>query len=332
VELRALGGSDLRVSILGLGCWPLGGGDGWGDTDQKQAVATIHAALDHGINLFDTAEAYNAGRSEEIVGLALADRRDRALIATKVSPGNTEPQVLRAHLEASLQRLRTDYVDLYQVHWPMPEERVEPALAELEALKAEGKIRAIGVSNHGVRQLDQVVWTGAPIASNQLAYNLLTRAIEFEVAPACRKYGISIMAYMPLMQGLLADRYATPDDVPAFRARTRHFDAARAGARHGEAGHEKLVFSALDRIRELCRRIDRPMAEVALGWVMANRTVACTLVGGRRPDQLLRNIAAAEKPLAPEVVSELNDITQPLRDAMGPNIDLWQGAERARSF
>lgn len=332
MERRAVGGSDLRVSVLGLGCWPLGGGDGWGETDVQQGIATIHAALDHGINLFDTAEAYNDGRSEEIVGIALADRRDRALIATKVSPRNTEPSALRAHCEASLRRLRTDYVDLYQIHWPLPSERVEAAIATLEALRAEGKIRSIGVSNHGVCQLDEVVWTGAPVASNQVVYNLLTRAIEFEVVPACRKYGMSVIAYMPLMQGLLADRYGSPDEVPGFRARTRHFASDRAGARHGGPGHEALVFETLGRVRDVCRRLGRPMAEVALGWVMNSRTVASVLVGGRKPEQLLRNLAAAESPLPPDAVAELDAITRPLKDAMGPNIDLWQEGARSRSF
>jgi len=332
VEQRPLGASDLTVSVLGLGCWPLGGGDGWGDVAEKEGLATVHAALDQGINFFDTAEGYNRGRSEEVLGKALAGRRDRALIATKVSPSNTEPDVLRKHCEASLRRLRTDHIDLYQIHWPMPPERVDGAMEELENLQREGKVRTIGISNHGVTQMEKVLWTGAAIASNQVSYSLLARAIEFEVAPACRQYGLSVIAYMALMQGLLADVYQTPDQVPAFRARTRHFSSARHGARHGGPGHEEATFHALDEIRDLCRRLGQPMARVALAWVLANKTVACVLIGSRKPAQLERNIEAASLHLSDEVIDELERITRPLRDAMGPNIDLWQGRANRRSY
>ena len=331
MEQKALGGSDLRVSALGLGCWPLGGGDGWGAVDEQQAVATIHAALDHGINFFDTAEGYNAGRSEEVVGKALADRRDRALIATKVSPSHTTPQALRESLENSLRRLQTDYVDLYQVHWPMPPENVDGAIEVLEEMVASGKVRTLGVSNHGVQQLDQVVWTGAPIASNQLCYSLLTRAIECELGPACQKYGISIIAYMALMQGLLAGVYSSPDEVPEFRARTRHFHHSR-GARHGQEGHEELTFQTIAAVRAIADDLGVPMATLSLAWVMAQKGVATVLVGSRKPEQLLRNLEAAEVVLSSETLRALDEASRPLRDAMGPSIDLWQGGERRRSF
>jgi len=331
VELRALGGSDLRVSVIGLGCWPLGGGEGWGDVDERQAIATIHAALDHGITLFDTAEAYNAGHSEEIVGKALEGRRDRALIATKIAPRNTTPDAVRAHLEASLKRLRTDYVDLYQIHWPMPPENIQGAVATLEELQAAGKVRALGMSNHGVKQMDALVWTGAAFASNQLCYNLLTRAIDFEVIPACKKYGMSIIAYMGLMQGLLAGTYRSAEDVPGFRARTRHFSAAR-GARHGEPGHERLTFETIARVRDIAQSLGVPMATLSLAWVIARKPVASVLVGSRKPEQLARNLEAAALQLAPETIRALDEASEPLKEAMGPNIDLWEGGERARSF
>ena len=147
MEKRPLGGSDLRVSVLGLGCWPLGGGPGWGDADERESIATIHAALDNGINFFDTAEAYGQGRSEEIVGKALRGRRDKAIIATKISARNAEPATLRAHCEASLRRLQTDCIDLYQVHWPFADGEAQDAFFTLRDLGDEGKVRFIGVSN-----------------------------------------------------------------------------------------------------------------------------------------------------------------------------------------
>jgi len=331
VETRHLGSSNLRVSVFGLGCWPLGGGRGWGHADERQSIATIHAALDHGINLLDTAEAYNRGHSEEIVGKALLGRRGQALIATKVSPRNADPAALRAHCEASLRRLQTDYIDLYQVHWPVADAAVKDAFATLQDLRDEGKVRFIGVSNHGLHQLTEAIDTGAALVSNQLCYNLLSRAIETAIAPFCHQQGISIIAYMGLMHGLLAGIYATPDDVPAFRARTRHFGSERALAHHGEPGAEAETFEALDRIRRIADQLAMPMARLALAWVAARPGVACVLVGGRKPAQLERNLAAASVTLSPEIIAALDEATEPLRRKLGPSVDYWQGSAESRS-
>ncbi|MEA3407052.1 MAG: aldo/keto reductase [Chloroflexota bacterium] len=330
MEKRTLGDSDFEVSVFGLGCWPLGGGSGWGDQDEKESIATVHAALDHGMTLFDTAEAYNAGRSEEVLGKALEGRRDEALIATKISPSNAEPDTLRAHCEASLERLRTDYIDLYQVHWPITEYPVEDAYATLEDLQKEGKIRGIGVSNHGVKQLGEVFDTGVPIVSNQLSYSLLSRAIETGIAPLCREQGIGIIAYMALMQGLLAGVWDSPDEVPPFRARTRHFSGDRPQARHGEEGAEEEMFAALGRIEEIAGDLGVPMAHVALAWVAAKPGVSCVLVGGRKVHQLERNLGAAELELPPDVIAALDEATEKLRLKLGPNADYFQGSGEGR--
>jgi len=331
VEKRELGHSGLEVSVLGLGCWPLGGGPGWGDQDESVSIATIHAALDHGINFLDTAEGYNSGRSEEVVGKAMVDRRDKALITTKVSPSNAEPATLRAHCEASLKRLQTDYIDLYQVHWPITDYSIEDAFATLRDLQDEGKIRAIGVSNHGVEQLGEVLATGTSIASNQMCYSLLTRAIENGVMPLCQESNISIIAYMALMQGLLAGIYKSPDEVPPFRTRTRHFSGKRPGSRHGEEGAEVETFVALAGIRRIAKDLGLPMAQVALAWVASRPGVGCVLVGSRKPEQLARNIAAASIELPPEALKELDAVTNTLRIKLGTNPDVFQGAGDGRT-
>ncbi len=330
MEKRTLGDSDLEVSVFGLGCWPLGGGSGWGEHDTRESIATVHAALDHGMTLFDTAEAYNAGRSEEILGKALEDRRDEAFIATKISPSNAEPETLRAHCEASLKRLRTDYIDLYQVHWPITDCSVEDAFATLQHLQEEGKVRAIGVSNHGVRQLGEVFDTGVHIVSNQLSYSLLSRAIETEILPLCRKEGVGIIAYMALMQGLLAGVWESPDKVPPFRARTRHFGGDRPQARHGEEGAEEEMFAALERIAEIADDLGLAMAHVSLAWVAAKPGVSCVLIGGRKVHQLERNLAAAEVELSSDVIVALDEATEELRLKLGPNADYFQGGGRGR--
>ena len=331
MEKRKLGRSDIEVSVLALGCWPLGGGPGWGDQEDSLSIATIHAALDHGINFFDTAEAYANGKSEEIVGRALADRRDRAIIGTKISPTHTEPTVLREYCEASLRRLQIDTIDVYMVHWPITTHTVADSFAVLDDLKREGKIRSIGVSNFGVQQLSEALETGVQIDVNQLCYNLLSRAVEFEIFALCRQHQISVTAYMPLMQGLLADKYRTPEQVPAFRARTRHFRSDRHHARHGEPGAETETFAAIDAIREIAHELGEPMANVALAWVAAKPGVASVLAGGRTPDQVARNVTAASLTLPPELVARLDQVTEELKQRLGPNADYWQGIGDTRT-
>lgn len=330
MEKRKLGNSDLQVSVLGLGCWPLGGGPGWGDQDEADSIAAVHAGLAAGITLFDTAEAYNNGRSEEVLGAALLGHRHEAVIATKVSPHNTAPAALRAHCEASLRRLQTDYVDLYQVHWPITEHSTEDAFATLLDLKSEGKIRAIGVSNFGVMNLPPALATGATIVSNQLNYSLLWRAIEASIMPMCHHQGISILAYMPLMQGLLVGMWKSPEEVPEFRRRTRHFDSRRPGARHGEAGAEELTFQTIERIRTIADQAGISMPHLALAWVAARPGVAGVLVGGRKTYQIERNAKAADLKLSADIIKALDAATEKLRIALGPNADAFQGAEGTR--
>jgi len=331
MEQRHLGNSGLMVSVLGLGCWPLGGGWGWGDQDEQESIRTIHAALDAGINLLDTAEAYNDGHSEEVVGRALLGRRAQAVVATKVSPSNAEPATLRAHCEASLKRLRTDYIDLYQVHWPIDPPMVADAFATLQALQREGKVRAIGVSNHGIEQLGQVTATGVPVVSNQLCYNLLSRAIEFEILPYCQEHGMGTLTYMALMQGFLTGKYPSIDDAPLFRTRTRHFSSARPGSRHGEEGAEAETSQALTDIRRLAREAGIPMADIAIGWVLAQPGVTCVLVGSRNRQQLQENLQAVSISLSPGLVLQLSRATEALKLKMGPNADYFQGGESRRT-
>ncbi len=333
MEYRPLGGSDLRVSIVGFGAWPLGGGSGWEDTDEAEGIATVHAAIDAGINFFDTAELYNEGQSEIVLGKALAGKRDQVIIASKVCPWNAvNPDSLRASCEASLKRLNTDYLDLYQIHWPIPDETVDAAVDTLQALRKEGKIRTMGVSNFGVQQLDRIVWTGAPIASNQVAYNLATRAIEFEVMPSCRKYGISIIAYMGLMQGLLAGIYPTADDVPEFRAGTRHFRGGRGRTRHSEPGFEKEVFTMLDGMRAISAESGIPMAQLAYGWIVSHKSVSSTLMGGRKRSQLVRNLESLQSNIPADVLQALDDVSEELKQGYGPYIDMWEDKSAQRSF
>lgn len=330
MEYRKLGLSDIEVSPLALGCWALGGGSGWGDQKETLSIATIHAALDHGINFFDTAEVYANGVSEQIVGKALADRRDRAVIASKISPSHTGPDVLRDYCEASLHRLQTDYIDLYMIHWPIRAHAIADSLTVLQDLKDEGKIRSIGVSNFGVQDLGEAVACGVQIDANQLCFSLLSRAIEFEILPLCRNQQISGTAYMPLMQGLLTGKYDTVDDVPAFRMRTRHFSGTREGSRHGQAGAEEETFAAIYAVQEIAGELGEPVADVALAWVMAKPGIVSAIAGARSPEQIARNIKAANLELSPETVARLDQATDALKLTLGTNADYWTDDKNSR--
>lgn len=332
MEKRTLSPSGLELSLLGLGCWSFGGqeGDYWGPHDDRDAAEVIASAFDHGITYFDTAEGYNEGRSEAALGRALGRRRADAIIGTKLSPQNAEPATLRQHCEDSLRRLGTDYIDVYMVHWPITDHPVADAFATLNDLRAAGKIRAIGVSNFGPQQLQEVLATGVPIEVNQLGYSLVNRAIEFEILPLCRQHGIGVAAYMPLMQGLLSGRWRTADEIPLTRRRTRHFSGERPGVRHGEPGAEAETFEAIAGIARLAEAQAMPTADLALAWVAAQPGVTTVIVGTRTADQLQDSLRGVSRSLSPETVAELDRLTQPVKAKLGTNADLWQSGKNVR--
>ena len=274
--------------------------------------------------------AITPGAVKRSLGARCCDRRDRAVIATKISPQNCAPAAIRAHCEASLRRLQTDYIDLYQVHWPIRDHDVAAAFGTLQALQAEGKVRQLGISNYGVQDMAAALATGARPISNQLQYSLLSRAIETDIIPLCQAEGLGVIAYMALLQGLLAGAFASADEVPDFRARTRHFAPTRPASQHGTPGAEAEVFGAVARIRALASDLGLPMATLSLAWVAAKPGVSCVLIGSRRPEQLARNLPAGDLLLAAEVVATLDAITEPVRQKLGPNPDYWLEGEHAR--
>jgi len=329
MEYRKLGKTDIDVSVFALGCWPFAGGAVWGDQDDDVSIATVHAALDAGINFFDTAEGYEKGHSERVLGRGLEGRRDEAVIATKVSAGNLKPDDIVKACEQSLENLRTDYIDLYQIHWPNWEVPIEVSLKALEDLKASGKVRAIGVSNFGIRDLGDLLDVGH-CETNQLNYGLLWRVVEHEILPLCRQRDVGLICYSPLAQGLLTGRYTSADDVPDGLARTRWYSSERPNAQHGEPGCEAGVFESLARIREICDRIELPMATVALAWVLQQKGVTSVLVGARSPDELGWNLPAADLILPEDVVAELGAATESVKEKIGLNPDPWMGESRMR--
>ncbi len=330
MEYRVLGESDLAVSTICMGCWALAGDRMWGPQDEEEAIAALRTAVEVGINFFDTAEAYGNGRSESILGRAFRDIRDKVVIATKVSTSHMRPDDLRRACENSLRRLQTDYIDIYYLHWPSREVPFSETMGEMARLQSEGKVRWVGCSNFGKQDLAALLQVGR-VEVNQLAYSLLFRAIEYEIVPACLENHVSIAAYSPLLHGILTGKFASLDEVPDERARTRHFSSARRPlTRHGEPGAEAETAEALRRIRDICDQAGLPMAQVALAWVLAQPGVATVVAGARRPEQVRANAEAASLRLSEDVLEALREATDPLKAKLGPNADMWQGGANSR--
>ncbi|MCD6365177.1 MAG: aldo/keto reductase [Planctomycetes bacterium] len=328
MKYRKLGQTDMEVSVVCQGCWSIVTSDGtWGPNALEDSYAAIRASLDAGVNFFDTAEVYGAGESEEILAEGLGERRKDVIVASKAGGQHLDAAGLRAACEGSLRRLKTDYIDLYQIHWPSRTVAMEETLSAMLKLKEEGKIRAIGVSNFGPDDMAEA--TGiCSIESNQLPYNLLWRAIEFEIEPACAAAGASILCYSSLCQSLLTGKFATPDDVPAGRTRTRLFSGEREGSRHGQGGCERETFEAIAAIRSICESIGQSMTQTSLAWLIANKNVTSAIVGARNAAQAIDNAQAGDLELTPDVVEALSQATEKVKQIIGANADPWQAVSR----
>ena len=348
MQRRKFGKSDIEVSPIGMGCWSYGGGEYWGEQSQNDVNNVVRKALDLGINLFDTAEMYNNGASEGSLGVALKGVRNKAVVCSKISPSNARPETLRKHCEASLERLGTDYMDIYMLHWPISQiaikhftndrdliekpPSVQDAFDTLMRLKKEGKIRYIGISNFGVEQMSEAINTGAEIIINEMPYNILSRAIEKEIVPFCIKNHISVIGSMALQQGLLAGIYKIADDVPPNQAHSRHFKHERGAgtSRHGGNGAEKEIFEAIGKIGKVADDLDIHIAQLAISWVLSKPGIDCTLVGSRNIKELEANIKAGSLTLEREVLEKIDGISEPVLKKLGFNPDYYESEEHSR--
>jgi aryl-alcohol dehydrogenase-like predicted oxidoreductase len=341
-----LGKSGIEVSAMTIGCWPFGGGDYWGEQSQKDVDNVVNTALDLGVNTFDTAEMYNNGASEIALGRALKGRRDEAIVISKTGPDNAGR--VREHCIQSLQRLGMDYLDVYMLHWPINTlavkhftsdtsevlPTIEEAYAQLDALKKEGLIRAIGMSNFGRIQMEEVVRTGIQIDVNEMVYNILSRAIEAEIAPYCLENNVSIIGSMGLQQGLLAGIYKTPDDVPANQARSRHFSNNHGGgaSRHGEDGAEKEMFSTLEQLQKIADDLHVHIAQLSIAWILKKPFMVSTLVGSRNINELQINVEACSLDISDETEQLIDKISQPVLNILGNNPDYYENSLNSRIF
>jgi aryl-alcohol dehydrogenase-like predicted oxidoreductase len=320
MEYVDISGTTIRASRIALGTWAIGGWM-WGGSDEREAIKTIHSALDRGINLIDTAPVYGFGHSEEIVGKALAmdGRRERALIATKAGLNWKDGKPFRdarktrivEEVENSLRRLRTDVIDLYQVHWPDPDTPIAEVAEAMASLHRAGKIRAIGVSNFSPAQMDEFSKV-APLHTAQPPYNLFERAIEQDVLPYCRDRDIAVLAYGSLCRGLLSGRMSpttqfTGDDL-------RKSDPKFVAPRFGQ------YLAAVDELDRIAKaRFGRRVIHLAVRWVLDRNKMNIALWGARRADQLSPIAGALGWRLDSEVMAEIDSILdKTIENPVGP--------------
>jgi len=332
MKYRKLGKTNLEVSVIALGCWAIVGDPIWGPQSKSDAISTIKTALDLGINFFDTAEGYGNGYSEELLSAGLAEQRHEVVIASKVSSSHLAKNEVIAACERSLKRLKRDYIDLYQIHWPKRTIPLEETMEALQILQQQGKIKYIGVSNFGTKDLSKIMTIGR-VEANQIPYSLLWRAVEYEIAPQCVENDISLLPYSPLSQGLLTGKFKTADEVPAGRARTRIFASSRPHAQHGEPGCESETFDSIEKIRQLAAEIQMggtplPMAALSLAWLIHQPGVTSVLAGARHPKQITENALATDLEIETEVLQKLSQATENVKSILGKNPDMWQANSR----
>jgi len=315
MQTMRLGSTDLELTRIGLGTWAIGGGGweyGWGPQDDRDSILTVIRAVELGINWLDTAAIYGLGHSEEIVRKALKELRHRPLLATKCGRGarpdgtifpNLNRKTVLAECDASLKRLGVGVIDLYQIHWPEPDEKIEEAWESMARLKEQGKVRHIGVSNFSLQQLKRIAQIH-PVASLQPPYSMLRRDVEKEVLAYCEAQGIGVLAYSPIGRGLLTGKWTKE------RSATLTDDDHRRRMPDFNEPGLSINLELVEGLRAIASRYDRSVAELAIAWVLRNDSVTAAIVGGRRPDQIGETALAGDWRLSDDDIDEINSLLE----------------------
>jgi aryl-alcohol dehydrogenase-like predicted oxidoreductase len=318
METRQLGTSDVKISPIIMGTWQAGKAM-WVGIEDAQTIEAIRAAFDAGITTVDTAEVYGNGHSEEIVAQALSDVRDRVIYASKVFANHLKHDQVIAACEGSLQRLKTDYIDLYQIHWPCGAFKseivpIEETMNALNTLKQQGKIRAIGVSNFSRTQLEEASQYGR-IDSLQPPYSLFWRQIEQDAMPYCVENNISIIAYSSLAQGLLTGKFG----------RDHKFEEGdhRKNNKLFKGENYERVQQALERLRPIAERHQCSLAQLSLAWLIA-QPQANAIAGARNAEQTVSNAKAAAVKLSADELQEIDAIGRIVTDRLDDNPVMWE--------
>ncbi len=313
MQTRKLSWTDLNLSTVGLGTWAIGGAGwkfSWGPQDDRESISTIRRALEKGINWIDTAPVYGLGHSEEIVGKAIKESRDRPIIATKCTRlwdkdgnpyGCLKKESIRSEVERSLKRLKIEVIDLYQIHWSDPDEDIEEAWSAIKDLVIEGKVRYAGVSNFSVEQIRRIQPIH-PVASLQPPYSMIERGIEEELLHYCSANNIGVIVYSPMQKGLLTGKFtrehmqSLPQDD--HRREDPHFQEPELGA------NLKLV----EDLCSIAEKSGRTVAQLAIAWVLQHSEVTAAIVGARHPSQIEETITAGESMLSKEDISAIDTL------------------------
>ncbi|MBW2430209.1 MAG: aldo/keto reductase [Deltaproteobacteria bacterium] len=318
MQFDTLGKSELKISSIIMGTWQAGQ-EMWVGIEDAQTTGAIRAALDAGVTTFDTAEAYGKGHSERILGAALSDVRDRVVLATKVSANRLKfDQVIEA-CHKSLKNLKTDYIDLYQIHWPSgsfggKKVPVEETMAAMNRLKAQGKIRAIGMSNFSRVQLEEAAQFG-PVDSLQPPYSLFWRHVENDAMSYCVENKITILAYSPMAQGLLTGKFGPNHQFQKgdHRSKNRLF----------QPQNYQRVQQALTRLRPIADNLGVSLGQLALAWVLSHPRT-CAIAGARTADQAALNAAAAGVSLSEKVLRQMDEIGHLVTNYLDENPVMWR--------
>ncbi|MCK6622681.1 MAG: aldo/keto reductase [Calditrichaceae bacterium] len=314
MNTRQLGKDGPHLTEIGLGAWAIGGPWtwGWGEQDDVISIKTIQLSLALGINWIDTAAVYGLGHGEEVVAKAVNGRRKEVFIASKCGlvwderrrvRNNNRPESIRKECENSLRRLRTDYLDLYQIHWPDKNVPVEESWGEMVRLKEAGKVRYIGVSNFGMDLL-QRCQAVHPVASLQPPYNMVQREVEKEILPWCREHGVGVVAYSPLLNGLLTGKFsreflATLADDDWRKARKQPFFTEPLFSR---------VLAFVEQIRLIADKYQKTPAQLAIAWVLMHPAVTSAIVGARSVSQAEQNIGGAGWQMLNEDMERIDEL------------------------
>jgi aryl-alcohol dehydrogenase-like predicted oxidoreductase len=311
MQKKRLGNSDLDLTPIGVGAWAMGGGGwafGWGPQEDAQSIAAIHAALDGGVNWIDTAAVYGLGHSEEVVARALEGRSDRPYVFTKCErtwngKGEIRPVLqadsVRRECEASLRRLRVDTIDLYQIHWPEPDEDVEEGWTELAKLKKEGKVRWIGVSNFKTGQMTRCSAI-APVTSLQPPYSAISPEVETDILPYCLEHHIGVIVYSPMKSGLLTGKM-TRERVASFPS-----DDFRKKAINFQEPLLSRNLALAELMVKIGARHGRSAGEAAIAWTLRHPAVTGAIVGMRSPEQAKEILGALEFRLSEAEIAEIS--------------------------
>jgi aryl-alcohol dehydrogenase-like predicted oxidoreductase len=310
MEFRRLGASDMNVSLMSQGSWAIGGpwAHGWGEVDDKESIRTIRKSIDAGINFIDTANVYGLGHAEEVIGEAIEGRRDTVYLATKFGAvvdaagtitWNGSPAHMAQECEKSLKRMKTDRLDLLQVHWPIAGTPIAETMEGFDRLIRQGKVRYAGVCNFNKAQLEEALKCGK-VVSIQLRYNLLERDMEEEVIPYCIANGIGVQVYGPLAHGLLAGEFKRGDTLKPedWRSRYTLFETST---------FEKIM-CVLDSLRPVAESLDRSLADLAINWVLNRRGVTTALCGMTHAWQVDENLKAIDFKLGERDLAEIDRV------------------------